>query len=157
MAIFIQIPDIPGEAKAKGFEEQIECLSLAHGVSQAATATQSGSLGDANCHHQDMSLSKLADLATPLLLMACSEAKNFPEIVICVTKTVSSSQMTYFKVTLNECILTSVSYSGDGESAPVESITINYAKVAWEYTSVDKTGTVGGSTEGSYDLEAQSV
>ena len=157
MAIFMTIPDVPGEATAKGFEQLIECLSLAHGVSQAATATQSGSLGDANCHHQDISVSKLTDSSSPLLLQNCCEAKNFPEIMIQVTKTVASQQIAYLVVTLTDCILSSVSYSGDGEGSPVESLTINYAKVVWNYTSVDKTGTVGGSTEGAWNLAEQTI
>jgi type VI protein secretion system component Hcp len=39
----------------------------------------------------------------------------------------------------------------------MESLSLNYAKVTWNYTKVDKTGTVGGSTEGAWDLQASAV
>lgn len=157
MAIFMQIPDVPGEAKAKGFEELIECQQLGHGVSQAATSTQSGSLGDANCTHQDFSISKLVEASSPQLLEHCCKATDFAEIKITVTKTVQGTQIPYFVVTLSKCILSSVSYSGDAEGAPMETLSINYGKVNWEYTIVDKTGTQGGTTEGAWDLEQQAV
>ncbi|MEZ5065014.1 MAG: type VI secretion system tube protein Hcp [bacterium] len=157
MSIFLKIAEVPGESTAKGFEQMIECSSYSHGVSQAATATQSGSLGDANCHHQDVTITKLCDSASPLLAQNCAEAKNFPEVTISITKTVANQQIAYFVVTLTDCIISMVSMSGSDEGAPIESVSINFAKITWNYTSVDKTGTVGGTTEGGWDLTTGAV
>ena len=64
---FLQIEKIPGESTDEKHENWIEVLSFNHGISQMASASQSsaGAKTVARCDHQDFSIVKELDKASP--------------------------------------------------------------------------------------------
>ena len=78
--VYLQIDGIKGESGDDRHRDWIECQSVAWSVSQprSATASTGGGHTAERCEHSEISVSKLADLSTPILLQLCSSGKTIP-------------------------------------------------------------------------------
>src|ERR1700750_2200303 len=78
-------PGIPGTSTMKGAEAQIELLSFSHGVAMQITGDISNSeRTSGKPNHQDMTVTKYLDSASPVLNQSCCEGKAFPKVEIIV-------------------------------------------------------------------------
>ena len=151
---FLQIEKVPGEstdAKHKGW---IEVLSYNHGVSQMASASAStgGGKTTARCDHQDFSIVKELDKASPLLNLACCNGDHIPKMTfeLCLA---SGDKQPYMKYIFEKVIVSSVSIGGGGGGTPTESVTFNYNKVSWIYIETDHdTGKKKGEVKKHWNL-----
>jgi len=152
---FLQIDKIPGEstdAKHKGW---IEVLSFNHGVSQMGSASQSsgGAKTSARCDHQDFSIVKELDKASPELNLQCCQGTHIPKMTLELC-TATTEKQPYMKYLFEGVIVSSVSIGGGGGGTPTESVTFNYSKLNWVYVELDnKTGKKKGEVKKWWDLK----
>jgi type VI secretion system secreted protein Hcp len=156
---FLKISTIPGESTDDKHKDWIEILSFSHGVVQPATgSTSSGGARSAErVDHQDFSLVKTLDKASPKLALACCNGEHIPEVNVELCRA-TGDKAVYMKYKLTDVIVSSVSDGGSaqgGETLPLEEVSFNYAKIAWTYTETDhKTGKAKGDVETHWDLSA---
>ena len=135
---FLQIKDIPGESTDDKHKGWIEVLSYNSGVSQMASASQSsgGGKSAARCDHQDFSIVKELDKASPLLNLACCSGDHIEKMTLelCLA---SGKKQPYMKYEFEKVIVSSVSIGGGGGGTPTESVTFNYNKINWIYIETD--------------------
>ena len=76
--VYLHIDGIKGESTDERHKEWIECKSVSWGVEQPKSATSSTGGGHTaeRCEHRDIVISKLADLASPILLQTCSAGRT---------------------------------------------------------------------------------
>ena len=80
-AILLKIPDIPGQTALKDYEDQIQILSMSHGVAMQMTGNPSDrERTSGRPNHQDMTVSKYVDLSTCPLIAACNAGTNLKTI-----------------------------------------------------------------------------
>ena len=149
--VFLYIPDIPGEAKAKEFEDTIEIESFSFGVTQTYSVQQTG--GSAECHVQDIFCSKTLDKASPLLAKACFEATTIPQAELYLTKMISNAPVDNLKYTLTDVVVSS--HQIGGSETATESFALNFGKIVMEYTPVDSKGKKGGAVTASWNCVTQ--
>jgi type VI secretion system secreted protein Hcp len=79
--VYLQIDGIKGESQDSAHQGWIELNSAHWGVTQPRSATVSTGGGHTaeRCEHRALSLSKLADLASPILMQHCSMGKTIPK------------------------------------------------------------------------------
>ena len=79
--VYLQIDGIKGESTDDKHKDWIECKSVSWSVEQpkSATASTGGGHTAERCEHKDIVISKLADLASPMLLQTCSAGKTIPK------------------------------------------------------------------------------
>jgi hypothetical protein len=79
--VYLQIDGIKGESADSTHQGWIELTSATWGVKQpkSATASTGGGHTAERCEHQTLAVTKLADLASPLLMMYSSMGKRFPK------------------------------------------------------------------------------
>ena len=79
--VYLQIDGIKGESTDDKHKDWIECKSVSWSVEQpkSATASTGGGHTAERCEHKDIVISKLADLASPVLLQTCSAGKTIPK------------------------------------------------------------------------------
>ncbi|HEV7816821.1 MAG TPA: type VI secretion system tube protein Hcp, partial [Janthinobacterium sp.] len=79
--VYLQIDGIKGESADSAHQGWIEVSSAHWGVTQprSATASTSGGHTAERCEHRTLSISKLADLASPILMQTCSMGKTIPK------------------------------------------------------------------------------
>ncbi len=126
---FLKIQGIPGEATARGFENQIEVLSWSWGMSQAAAAQgREGTMpGDPT---KPFIITKRIDKASPVLAKALASGQHFPSATITLCRAGGDKQP-YMRYVLHDCIISSIKpVAGD---VPMEQISFNYTKIEWTY------------------------
>ena len=157
MDMFIKIGpgkagEVKGEAQGKGFEDQIDVLSWSWGMSQSGNAHVGGGAGAGKVSVQDLSFTKYIDSATPPLMQSCCNGKHYTEAVLTVRKA-GETAVDYVIIKMTEVIISSVSTGGSGgEDRLTENVTLNFAKVALDYTPQAKDGKAGTAIPMTWDI-----
>ena len=78
---YLQIDGIKGESADSAHQGWIELTSAHMGVTQprSATASTGGGHTAERCEHRSISISKLVDIASPILMQVCSMGKTIPK------------------------------------------------------------------------------
>jgi len=156
--IFLNIPTIPGQTMQTGFAKQIECLSYSHGVSIQVTGdTTNSERTSGRPIHQDFHVTKYLDKATPLINQKCCEATALPSVIITIGRNDAGAVIPLIIYTLEDVILSSVSVGGGGGDKPVESVSLNYSSIKWDYTAQKEESGAAGTVSGSWDVSANKV
>ncbi len=149
---FLKIEEIPGESTDEEHGEWIEVLSFSHGVSQASSGAVSsgGSLSAERCDHQDFSIVKTLDKASPKLNLFCCNGREVDEVKVELCRSGGDKQK-YMEYIMTKAIITSVRPGGSsqgGEPLPLEEVSFKYRKIDWIYTPESE-----GAIPAFWDLE----
>lgn len=156
--IMMKIEGVPGTSQVEGFAEQIELMSYSHGVSQQVTGDVSNTERTSGRPiHQDFHVTKYLDMATPLLNQKCCEAQNLPAVTITVGRNDAGAVIPLIIYTLEDVVISSVSVGGGGGDKPVESMSLNYASIKWDFTAQKEESGANGIVSGSWDVSANKV
>jgi type VI secretion system secreted protein Hcp len=89
----------------------------------------------------DLHVVKTTDSSSPKLLLACATGKHFPKAVLYVRKAGHKESLT---ITLTGVLISSFQtggHGGGGDEMPLESLTLNFTKIEFQYTKQGKTPT----------------
>ena len=151
---FLKIDGIPGESTDEKHKEWIEVLSFSHGVSQMTSGGRStgGAATGERCDHQDLSIVKSLDKASPTLDLRCCEGKHIEKVTLELCRAAGKKEK-YMEYKMEKVLITSVSIGGGGGGLPTESVTFNYGKLTWNYIQLDhETGATKGNVEKYWSL-----
>ncbi|MHC4694925.1 MAG: Hcp family type VI secretion system effector [Planctomycetota bacterium] len=152
--VFLQIDGIPGESTDEKHKDWIEILSYSHGVSQSGAGSRSsgGAATSGRCDHQDFSVVKTLDKASPDLNLYCCNGKHIKKMTLQLCRATGDKQP-YMDYLFEDVIISSVSIGGGGGDIPTESVTFNYGKLNWVYVETDhETGKKKGQVKKWWDL-----
>lgn len=144
-------PDVPGESQQEGFEKQIEVLSFSWGVSQAGGFSYAGGGGVAQANVQDLSISFRQNKSSPKLMEACASGKHYDEAVLTCLRAAGDKAEKYLELTLTDVIISSYQTGGSGDDMPIESMSLNFAKVKSEFFTQDDKGAAESAGVGTWD------
>ena len=156
---FVKISTIPGESTDDKHKDWIEILSFSCGVSQPSGGARStgGAASSERANHQDMSITKILDKASPKLALACCKGEHISEVKLELCRATGDKQK-YMEYKMSDVIISSYRPGGSaqgGEGLPLEEVSFNYGKIEWTYTETDhKTGKPKGDIKGNWDLTA---
>jgi type VI secretion system secreted protein Hcp len=156
---FIKIDGVPGESSDDKHKDWIEILSYSHGLSQpgSGSASSGGGRSAERCDHQDFSIVKTLDKASPKLALFCCRGDHIKEIKMDLCRATGDKQK-YMEIKLSNVIVSSWRPGGSaqgGESLPLEEVSFNYGKIEWIYTQTDhETGKPKGDVKANWDLVA---
>lgn len=156
--MFLELKDIKGETTIESYKDQIEIYSFSHGCSQPVSPLRSSEGGGttSRANHSDISLSKRTDISTPDILKALWSGKAIASAVLTCCRVDGSDVVPYLKITMEKVIIASYSVSGGGD-LPMESLSLNYAKVTYDYSKQKEGGGKEGTASGTHDLETNKV
>ncbi len=153
--LILDLPEVEGTTQLAGYEGKIELLSYSHGVAMGVTGDVSNTeRTTGKPMHQDFGLSKYLDQTTPTLNQACCEGKTYPTATIVVGRNDAGEVIPLITYTLTNAIISSISVGGGGGGKPVESLTLNYGAITWEFATQKEEGGKEGTVEGKWDLSA---
>ena len=154
--MFIKIGDLKGESKDKTHKQWVDVLAWSWGLSNSGSAHTGGGAGAGKVNVQDLSFTKYVDSCTPALLLAGCNGKHYDDAQLIVRKA-GEKPVEYIKIKLTEVLITSVSTGGSGgEDRLTENVTLNFAKVAFDYVPQDDKGSPGTAIPMSWDISANS-
>jgi len=151
---FLKIDTIKGESKDKQHTDEIHLESWSFGESNTGTFATGGGGGAGKVHMQDFHFVKAIDKAGPQLFGACATGKHIPTAVLTCRKA-GGTQMEFVKVTFSDVLISSYNTSGSGgvDVLPTEEISLNFAKVKFEYQEQKADGTPLGWIKSEFDLK----
>jgi type VI secretion system secreted protein Hcp len=134
-------PEIKGEAKQEGHEEEINIENFSFGGGRAAQVSdlQGDTLGSAPMI--SLSMSKGSDKASSPMFKACLEGTRFDKATIYVLRNTSSGTETSFELTLEKVVIDSMQY-GTSAGSPgrgTESFSLVAAKIKGRAEKMDFT------------------
>ena len=146
-----------GESRDKTHPAEIDVLAWSWGMSNSGTAHMGGGAGAGKANIQDVSITKYVDASSAALMLACCTGEHIPTATLVVRKA-GTTPVEYITVTMSECMITAVSTGGSGgEDRLTENVTVNFAKVAFEYKEQDEKGAAKSPSKTmTYDI-AQNV
>lgn len=151
---FARIDGIKGESKDAQHKDEIDILSWSWGVSQSGTMSHGGGGGEGKASFQDFTFTHHIDKASPLLLKACATGQHIKDATITVRKS-GKNPIDYLVIKLTDVLVTNVSLGLAAESAVTsESVSLQFAKVDFEYKAQKPDGTLDVGLHFKYDLKA---
>lgn len=155
--VYMQIEGIKGESADSGHQGWIELTSAHWGVVQprSATASTAGGHTAERCEHRSLSLSKVVDLASPILMQACSMGKTIPKAKLEFMRADGDGKpVKYYEVELDNVIVSHVDQVLRDGGLLHDEIGLRFSKVKWKYTQQKIGGGASGNTAGGWDLSA---
>lgn len=150
--MFLKIEGIEGEVLDKDHQNWIQVESFSWGMSSSGRPTGGG--GGGKAQFLDLAIAKRLDKASPNLFLHGAQGRSIPEVVL-VLRRGGSEPFQFFKITLNDVLVSSSSVSGSSvEEWPSETLTLAYGKIKWSYTPQLPTGAPGQPIVTSWDLIA---
>ena len=108
---YLQIDGIKGESQDSAHRDWIECLNVHFGVDQPRSPVTSTSGGhtSARADFDDVVVSKLTDLSTPLLLQHCAMGKTIPKAKFEMFRADGNGErVKYFEMVLENVLIGSI-------------------------------------------------
>ena len=153
---FLKIDGIPGESTDSKHKDEIEVLSWSWGLAQSGSAASGGGGGAGKVTFQDFHFVNRLQKSSPKLFLACASGQHFKSAILTVRKAGGEGQQQdYYKVTLDEIIVSSFNQTGepDGDqSVPLEQVSINFSKITVEYKPQNEKGSLGDSVVAKWDV-----
>jgi type VI secretion system secreted protein Hcp len=158
--VYLQIDGIKGESQDDKHKDWIECKAVAWGVVQpkSATASTGGGHTAERVEMTDISITKLADLATPLLLQTCAAGKTIPKAKFEFMRADGNGdRIKYFEVQLTNVLIGSVNPSVTEGDFMHENVGLKFSAIKFMYTQQKIGGGAGGNTSGGWDLGSNKI
>lgn len=153
--IYLRLDGIKGESADFAHQGWIEVISAHWGVTQPRTATASTAGGHTaeRCEHRSLSLSKLADLSSPVLMQSCSMGRTIPKAIVeCMRADSDGVPVKYYEVELSNVLIASIEQMVSEGNILHDSIGLRFSMVKWKYTQQKIGGGLGGNTSGGWCL-----
>lgn len=152
--MFFKIDGIKGESPDKKHPNEIDVLAWSWGMSQSGTFHGGSGGGAGKASVQDVSFTKYVDVASGPLMLHCCNGAHIPKAVLVVRKA-GKDPLEYLTLTLEKCMVTSVSTGGSGgEDRLTENVTLNFAKVKVDYKQQSDKGDQKGGADFKWDIAA---
>lgn len=158
--VYLQIDGIKGESMDDKHKDWIECLSVNWGISQprSATASTSGGHTAERVEMQEITFSKLADLASPILMQTCAMGKTIPKAKFEFLRADGQGlPVKYFEIDLEHILIGSIYPQIDPGTFLSEQVGLKFSKIKWKYTQQKISGGAAGSTVGGWDLATNKI
>jgi len=148
---YLIIDGRPGPSTSK--QNAIDILSFSFGATQTAVIGVGSSGGEARsgrANLQDISIMKVLDKTSPLLFDDCVTGNYLPSVDIIYDKPMGDDQQDYYKIHLENALITSIQHSGSNEN-PTESISFAYSKIKVSYNP-EEDGSLKGFIDKGFDV-----
>jgi len=154
--------ELQGDSSDAKHTNEIEVSSFRHKVYQpkSASASTAGSHTAERTEHGEMMFTKAIDKATSKLLRASSAGTIYPKVIVTFYRayggksatSTSQTRIDYYKIVLEDVVVSSVETVIDGGELPAETFGLKYGKITWEYKQHRHDGSATSTGIAGWDL-----
>lgn len=139
---------------AKGHEKWIEILTYSWNMREELLATNTGGIAVAGrAAFSDIALTKILDSSSIPIRIQCAVAKKIPSAILDIILYGNYPEPLY-QVKLYDVTITGVgSSANEGVEKPRETLSLNYARIEWSYSTQDIKGNIGTPIKGGWDVK----
>lgn len=151
---FLKVEGIEGESTDDKHKGEIDVLSWSWGETQSGTHQAGSGGGAGKVSMQDFHFVMKVNKASPKLMQACASGEHLKKAVL-VCRKAGKDQQEYLKVTLSDVLVSSYQTGGSSgaDIIPTDQISLNYAKIEFEYKEQKQDGTLGGAIKGGWNIK----
>ena len=154
---FLKLEEIPGESLDATHKGEIDVLGWGWGERQEATMAFGGGGGGAGkVQMKDFQFTMRVNKASPKLMLACATGQHIKQAVLTCRKA-GKQQQEYLKISFIDLLVsaydTGSAHEHEAGTLPVDAISLNFAKIQFDYREQRPDGTLGGTTMAAYDLK----
>lgn len=152
---YLQLEGIKGESADSKHVSWIECTSVHWEITQPKSATMSTGGGHTTerAELSEIKISKLVDLASPMLAQTCACGRTIPKAKLEFMRADGGREpIKYFEVELENVLIGHIAPVFGGGEFPTESLGLKFSKVRWKYTQQKIGGGAAGNTTGGWDI-----
>jgi len=155
--MFLKLDPIKGESLDSKHKDQIDIQSYSFGASQGGGWHSGTGGGKGKVDIQDMHFTHYVDAASSGLFQATTQGLHIDKAVFVVRKAGGKDALEYLKITLEDVLVSSVQCSShSGDERLMESFSLNFRKITYEYNTQTDKGGKGSGTPVTYDVAANS-
>jgi type VI secretion system secreted protein Hcp len=147
---FLKLDGVDGEStQMKG---HIDILSWSWGVTNSGSFGKGGGGGSGASTAHDAQFTMHTSTASAPLFAACASGKHFATATL-VCRKAGDKPLEYLKIKLSKVLVSSFQTGGSaGDVIPVDSVSLNFAKVEIEYKAQTEKGAAGASPTATWDF-----
>ncbi len=154
MAIYLEYEGIKGNVTADGYKDHISVDSVQFGVGRGISM-EPGNLSNREATRptiSEITVTKPADTSATALFKESVTGSAGKKVVIKFVQTGADKVVEFMTYTLEDVLVSGYSVSASGESDPIESISLSFAKIMVNYNDFDKSNKSANPQRVGYDL-----
>jgi type VI secretion system secreted protein Hcp len=125
---------------------------------KSSTTSTSGGHTTGRAELSEITISKLVDLSSPILMQTCACGKTIPKAKLEFQRADGPGEpIKYFEVELENVLIGHIAPSFDGGEQPMENLGLKFSKVRWKYTKQQVAGGTSGNTAGGWDTATNRI
>jgi type VI secretion system secreted protein Hcp len=150
----LEIDGIKGESSDSKHKETIEIESFSWGVSNPGSFASGGGGGAGKASFSDITIMMRAGKSSPEIFKACATGKHIKKATLFVRKS-GGDQSDYYVIKLEDVLVSSYqSSAANGANAlPMETLSLNYAKIEFNYSPQKPDGKLDSPVIAKYNLK----
>jgi type VI secretion system secreted protein Hcp len=151
---FLKIDGVEGESQDATHKGEVQLSSWSWGATNTGTMQAGSGGGGGKASMQDFSFSMPVNRATPKLVQKLASGEHIKRAVLTCRKAGKTPQE-YLRITFEDIIVSSYSTGGaeGADAIPDEHISLNFAKITFEYREQKADGSLGGAVVASHDMK----
>jgi type VI secretion system secreted protein Hcp len=150
---FLKLDGIEGESQDSKHKGEIDIESWSWGETQSGTHAGGGGGGAGKVVMQDFHFVMRVNKSSPKLLLACANGQHIKEATLLCRKA-GKEQQDFLKIKFSDLLVSSYQTGGSsGDVVPTEQISLNFAKIEYEYKEQKPDGSLGGAVKAGYNLK----
>lgn len=152
---YLHIPDIKGEARTNGHEDEIDVHGISWGFMRESSTSVGRGRTQSRAKAENLVVQKFTDAASPYLALAGLQGKSFDELVLSVRKEFGAAPLDYLVITMTNCVITAFDMNTDDNSDQItEHLSLSFEKTMVTYTVQANDHSSGDEHEIAFDLVA---
>jgi type VI secretion system secreted protein Hcp len=150
---FLKLDGIDGESTDDKHKGEIEVESFSWGLANTAEATSTGR-GTGKVAFQDFHFVSQVSKASPKLMLACASGEHIKEAIL-TSRKAGKEQLEFLIVKMTDVLVSSYQSGGaaSSEIVPTDQISLNFAKLEFEYKAQKLDGSLDSPVSGGWDLK----
>ena len=150
---FLEIDGVEGESTDDRHRGEIDIESWSWGETNSGAGASGGGGGAGKVSMQDFHFTKNYDKASPKLFLAVATGEHYKTATLSARKSGGDHQE-YLVIKLSDVIITSYQTGGNNGEVPMEQVSMNFAKIEFEYRPQLPDGSLDAPVKAGWDLKA---
>jgi type VI secretion system secreted protein Hcp len=151
---FLKIDGIPGESTDSKHKDEIDVEAWSWGEVNPPPPGVGGGAGAGKVQMQDLNFTARMSKASPNLMLACASGKHLKSAVLTARREAGKAQAEFLTFSLSDVLVSSYQTGGSAaDVSPVDSVSLNFAKIQIEYKQQKADGSLAGSIKAGWDAK----